>query len=223
MSGRKKFDPSIYFILDPGVCGGRDPYEVAQAAIKGGITMLQLREKTPDLVQTPELARRLVALTGGSTISFIVNDHVALAREVGADGVHLGQGDTAPAEARDMLGAQAIIGLTAFERAHLEAIDPGVVDYVGTGPFYETKTDKGKSVLGPEKFAELAALSPVPVVGIGGITPGNAGAVINAGANGVAMMRAISEAEDPEAAARKFVIQLASRSAGGGYMAGATG
>ena len=86
----------------------------------------------------------------------------------------------------------------------MAGIDPLVVDYVGTGPFYETRTDKGKPVLGAERFAAVAALSPVPVVGIGGITPENARAVLDAGADGVAMMRSISGADDVEAAARKF-------------------
>jgi len=88
-------------------------------------------------------------------------------------------------------------------------VDPAVVDYVGTGPFYETKTDKGKPVMGAEAFTQIAALSPVPVVGIGGVTASNCAAVIAAGADGVAMMRAISGAADPQVAARDFVSAVA--------------
>ena len=102
------------------------------------------------------------------------------------------------------MGADAIIGQTAFTEAHIAAVDPAIVDYIGTGPFYPTQTDKGKPVLGAEAFAELVALSPVPVVGVGGITPSNAAAVIDAGADGVAMMRSISEADDISAAVQAF-------------------
>ena len=137
-------------------------------------------------------------------IPLLINDYVEVAQAVGADGVHLGQGDASPLEARGILGAAAIIGQTAFTPAHMAAIDPAVVDYVGCGPFYETKTDKGKPVLGADGFAALVKLCPVPVVGIGGITPDNAHAVIAAGADGVAMMRSVSEAAMPEDAARAF-------------------
>jgi thiamine-phosphate pyrophosphorylase len=129
--------------------------------------------------------------------------------------VHLGQGDASPEEARVKLGADAIIGQTAFTQEQIEAVDPEVVDYIGTGPFYTTQTRKGKELLGPSeaggngRFAALAALSPLPVVGIGGITPENAHAVLEAGAQGVAMMRAISEADDPEGAARAFAGVIA--------------
>ncbi len=219
MISRRKFDPSIYFVLDPSVCGDKDPYDVARAALKGGVTMLQLRDKSGDLVGTPELAKKLLSVTRGIGVPLIINDDVELAKMVRADGVHLGQGDMKPEAAREILGPDVIIGVTAFAPAHIEAIDPAIVDYIGMGPFYETKTDKGKPVLGAEKFAELAALSSVSVVGIGGITPERTATVMDAGANGVAMMRSISEADDPEAAAQKFVLQLAIRSAGGGYRA----
>lgn len=211
MPGKKKFDPSIYFVLDPSACAGRDPLDVARAAIRGGITMLQYRDKESDELVRIDLAKQLQAITGGSRIAFVINDDVELARMIRADGVHLGQGDMPPAKAREVLGPQAIIGVTAFDPAHFAALDPAVVDYAGTGPFYPTKTDKGKPVLGAEKFARLVELSPVPVVGIGGITPENMGDVIKAGAEGVAMMRAISEAPDTEAAARLFAVRLAVR------------
>ena len=133
-----------------------------------------------------------------------MNDYVDVAFAARADGVHLGQGDSSAFDAREKLGGQAIVGQTAFTPEHMAAIDQSVIDYVGTGPFYETKTDKGKPVLGAEKFAELVKLSPVPVVGIGGIKPDNARAVIDAGADGAAFMRSVSEADDVEAAMGKM-------------------
>ena len=208
MSGYKKRNLSLYFVLDPSLCAERDPFDVARAALKGGVSMLQFRDKSGDIVETPALAKKLFSLTRGIGVPFIVNDDVEMARMIGADGVHLGQEDMKPEQARDILGPQAIIGVTAFEAKQIEAIDPDIVDYIGVGPFYETKTDKGKPVLGAEKFAALVKISPVPMVGIGGITPKNSGAVIKAGADGVAMMRSISEAENPEQAARNFESAL---------------
>src|SRR5262249_39993882 len=141
---------------------------------------------------------------------FIINDRPDVAKEIHADGVHLGQGDMKPEEARKLLGPDKIISVTAFTEDHLRAIDPVVVDYAGTGPFYQTKTDKAKPVLGPEKFAALVRVSPVPVVGIGGVTPQNAANVIQSGAAGVAMMRSISESENPRQAAQDFAAVLKS-------------
>ena len=197
---RKSFDLSVYFICDPSLCGGRDFVEVALAAVRGGATMVQLRDKSDDVLAH---ATRLKA--AGLAVPLLINDHVEVARAVDADGVHLGQGDMDVTAAREVLGADKIIGLTAFTAAHMAAVDPNVVDYVGTGPFFETLTDKGKPVLGAAGFAAVAALAPVPVVGIGGITADNAWAVLEAGADGVAMMRAVSMADDVEAAVRGFL------------------
>lgn len=207
-----QFDPqnlSVYFVVDPSLCAGRDVVDVVMAAVRGGATMVQLRDKSGDDVQTLMLAAMLGELLAPHGVPFLVNDSPEIAFAASADGVHLGQGDMSAAEARKMLGAEAIIGVTAFTPEHMALIDVDVVDYVGTGPFYETKTDKGKPVMGAERFTEIAALSPVPVVGIGGITPDNAGAVIEAGADGVAMMRAVSAADEPEDAARAFVGAVA--------------
>lgn len=203
MSFRQSFDLSIYFVADPACCGGRDIVDVVDMAVRGGVTMVQYRnKKDPMNDMLAEAAMLKEWMPDG--VPFLINDHVEVAFAVGADGVHLGQGDTGPKAARDRLGDMAIIGQTAFTPEHMAAIDPAVVDYVGTGPFYETKTDKGKPVLGAEKFTELVGLSPVPVVGIGGVTPENAKPVLDAGAKGVAMMRAISEAERPDEAAQAF-------------------
>ena len=172
--------------------------------------MVQYRNKDVSQMQTilaeAAMLQEWLAPTG---VPLLINDYVDVAFAIGADGVHLGQGDDDVIEARAKLGEAAIIGQTAFTPEHMAKIDPKIVDYVGTGPFYPTRTDKGKPVLGAARFAEIAALSPVPVVGIGGITPDNARAVMDAGASGVAMMRAISGAESPEAAARAFKEALA--------------
>ena len=161
--------------------------------------MIQLRDKSDQVLAH---ARALKGLN--LPVPLLINDHVDVAKDVDADGVHLGQGDMDVAKARRLLGPDKIIGLTAYNEAQIEGVDPAIVDYIGTGPVYATKTDKGKPVLGAQPFGKLAALSRVPVVGIGGVAPENALPVLHAGAAGVAMMRSISEAEDVGAAARAF-------------------
>lgn len=199
------FDPLVYFIVDPAVCRGRPIEDVTAAAVRGGVSMVQLRNKidTSDVVEAQ--ARGLQRVLAGTGVPLIINDHVEVAVKVGADGVHVGQGDCDPAAAREMIGADKILGVTAYRRSHYEVIDPAVVDYVGTGPIFPTKTKPDKPVLELELFQELLVYAPFPVVGIGGITPENARAVMETKADGVAMMRAISEADDPEQAARAFV------------------
>ncbi len=199
------FDLSVYFVLDPSLCGGRDVVDVARAAVVGGVTMIQLRNKSGNILELLDQAQKLREILNPLNVPLIINDRADVAKEINADGVHLGQGDMSPKEAREILGPDKIIGITAFTEDHFKAIDPATVNYAGTGPFYPTKTDKGKPLMGAEKFSALVKISPVPVVGIGGVTPENAAAVIQSGAGGVAMMRAISESENPEAAARNFV------------------
>lgn len=210
---RKNFDISLYVVLDPSACAGRDVVTVAAAVLRGGATMLQYRDKVnpPDVVLAN--ARAIKNLIEAEGVKFLINDHVHIAADIGADGVHLGQGDMNSSEALSILGPEAIIGLTAFTPAHFATLDPAVVDYAGTGPFYPTQTDKGKPVLGAAGFKALRALSPVPVVGIGGITLENAAAVIDAGADGVAMMRSVTAAPDPEKSVRDFVRVLKTRHA----------
>lgn len=205
---RGNLDLSVYFVLDPSLCAERDVLDIARAALTGGVTMVQYRDKAFPSAFTLQTVKRLLELCRKFDVPLLVNDYVDIAQEAGVDGVHLGQGDMTPQKARRLLGEQFIIGQTAYTRDQIEAVDPDVVDYIGTGPFYETQTKKGKPVLGQNDgaaFRELVALSPVPVVGIGGITPVNAAAVMEAGAGGVAMMRAISQARDPAQAAQDFV------------------
>jgi thiamine-phosphate pyrophosphorylase len=197
MNSKRSLNLSVYFVADPACCAGRTVTEVIERAVMGGVTMVQLRDKTgqfKDALAVRDMLRPL-------HIPFIINDDVHFARDIGADGVHVGQGDMSAAEARAIMGPDAIIGVTAYEPAHFDSLDPDMVDYAGTGPFFPTLTKPGKPVLGAEGFRKLVDLSPVPVVGIGGVTPDNAGEVIRAGAAGVAMMRSISENPDPKAAA----------------------
>ncbi len=206
---RNNFDLSVYFVADPAVCGGRAIEDVVYTAIRGGVTMVQLRNKRDSADIIREQARVVHSILADYRVPFLINDHVEIAAEVGADGVHIGQGDMSPAQAREIIGDDKVLGLTAYTRAHYDVVDTSIVDYLGTGPFFPTLTKPDKPVLGADGFAELIADVSLPVVGIGGITPENAGEVIDAGANGVAMMRGVSEAPDPSIAARKFMFAVA--------------
>lgn len=205
--------PAIYFVADPAACAGRDVVDVVKAAIRGGIHVVQYRDKSSDLSAIQQGAARLYdavkeeATRHGKTIPFFVNDYIQIAKTIGADGVHLGQGDGDVLAARDILGNNVLIGWTAYTPAHFHALNdfpPGTVDYVGTGPVYPTSVKKDKTALGPQGLAELIKLSTVPVIGIGGITPDNALPVLQADAAGVAMMNSISAADNPEQAAKDF-------------------
>lgn len=205
MTNIRKLDLSLYFIADPSVCTFHPIHTVVAAAIEGGATLIQYRDKSKNMDQIKDTACTLLTLCQSYNIPLLINDHVEIAAEIGADGVHIGQGDMSPAEAKASLHPDSIIGLTAFTPEHFAAIDPAIVDYTGTGPVYPTKTDKGKPVIGPDGLAKLIPLSPVPVVGIGGITKDNAAAVMRTGAAGIAMMRAISGAERPDLAAAELL------------------
>lgn len=205
MNYRNIFDLSVYFVLDPSVCAGRKIEDVVSAAVKGGVTMVQLRNKHDSLDVIEGQARAVQNVLADTNIPFIINDYVKLAAKINADGVHIGQEDMSASEARSIIGDDKILGVTAYTQGHYKVIDPNMIDYVGTGPFYATKTKPDKPVLGADGFAQLVKTALVPVVGIGGITPDNARDVIAAGAQGVAMMRSLSEADDIEIAARSFV------------------
>lgn len=205
----KAFDLSVYFVADPHSCGGRSLESVVLAALKGGITLLQLRNKEDGFETVFAQATAIKTLADDFGVPLLINDYPEVAMQCGAAGVHLGHEDDTPKEAREFLGPEAIIGMSSYTEQHFKDISPNIVTYAGTGPFFASKTDKGKVVLGAEKFTALIKNSPVPVVAIGGITPERAGEAIRAGAQGVAMMRAISEAPDPEAAARAFVTAVA--------------
>ncbi len=173
-----------------------------RAALDGGATLIQYRDKRGDIDLARAGAMRVKQAMDNHAhrVPFLINDYPELVVELGADGVHVGQGDMPPAHVRALIGDDAILGLTAFTAAHMAAIDPSVVDYVGTGPVYPTKTDKGKPILGVEGLRPLVALSPVPVVAIGGIDADNASAIMQTGVQGVAVMRAISAADQPQCA-----------------------
>lgn len=131
---RVNFNPAIYFVLDPSLCAGRKAAQVALAAAKGGVTMIQYRNKSGNMSEILAEAGYIAELLKPFNIPFLINDYVDVAFAVGAHGVHLGQGDASPQEARAKLDENAIIGQTVFTEEQIAALDPSIVDYIGTGP-----------------------------------------------------------------------------------------
>ncbi|WP_254767866.1 thiamine phosphate synthase [Salinilacihabitans rarus] len=192
-----------YLVTQASLSAGRSTPEVVRAAIEGGIDVVQLREKGTDARRRYELGRELRERTAAAGVDLIVNDRVDLAEAVDADGVHLGQSDLPVHVARDLLGPDAVVGCSAATVAAAERAVADGADYLGVGAVYGTDSkdvEEGTDGIGTERVAAIAEAVPVPVVGIGGITAENAGAVVEAGATGVAVISEITAAADPTAA-----------------------
>jgi len=204
----KLLDLRLNAIVDPERAGGHDLVALARLVARCGATLVQLRDKKSDTRPMIERARAIKAALAPLGVPFVVNDRVDVALAARADGVHVGPDDMTPADARALLGADAIIGVSIKSVAAAEAAPVGVFDYAGVGGVYATLSkEQDNPPIGPDGFARVAAVlrrrAPnVPLVGIAGIEAGNAGAVIAAGADGVAVISALSLAPDPAAAAR---------------------
>ena len=199
---------NLYFIMGTVNLAGRDPLHVLEEALKGGVTSFQLREKGPGALTGEELKAFALAcqqLCEQYSVPFIVNDDIDLAIEIGADGIHIGQEDGYISVVRNKVGPDMLIGVSTHSVTEAIAAADAGADYIGLGPVYETQTKTDtQPVIGIETIREVASLLPgLPIVAIGGISERRAGAVIKAGASGVAVISAISGEEDPgEAASR---------------------
>lgn len=203
--GRKDAEWSVYVITDRRAAGERSIVHVVHAAIRGGATAVQLREKESSTRQMIQLGHELHELTREAGIPLIVNDRVDVALALNAEGVHVGQDDLPAPMARRLIGTERILGVSAGTvKEALEAERDGA-DYLGVGDVYGTpsKPDTGVPI-GVEGLAAVAKAVAIPTVAIGGITTDNAEAVIEAGAAGVAVISAVIGANDPEAAARQL-------------------
>jgi thiamine-phosphate pyrophosphorylase len=201
------------------VCDSAPPHhdlpDLLRAAAAGGVDVVQLRDKRladEELVAVAHAAR---ALCERLEVMLIVNDRPSVAREAGADGVHLGQDDAPVADVRELLGADMLIGLSTHTPEQIDATDGSLVDYIGVGPIHETPTKQGRPAVGLELVRYAAEHAPVPFFAIGGLDVDNVAEAIDAGAARVCVLRAIAEAEDPERVARALREQLGARPAGG--------
>lgn len=201
----KNVDWSVYVITDRRAARGRPLVEVVRAAIAGGATVVQLREKEAGTRQMIELGQTLHEITRAAGLPLIVNDRVDVALALDAEGVHVGQDDMPAPLARRLIGPGRILGVSAGTVDEARRAERDGADYLGVGDVFGTpsKPDAGPPI-GVAGLAEIVRAVAIPVVAIGGITPENAAATIQAGAVGVAVISAVLGAEDVEQAARRL-------------------
>ena len=205
-------DLSLYLVTDTAIAAaaGHSVPAVVEAAVAGGVTIVQVREKHASTQQLVDVLGSVAAVLP-SGVPLVVNDDVeaflaARADGIAVAGVHVGQGDAPAAEVRAAIGPDALIGLSAATPAELAAVDPSVVDHVGIGALHgsSTKPD-APAALGVDGMRQRVALSPVPAVAIGGVTVADARALRGSGLAGLAVVSGLCGAADPAAAARAYV------------------
>lgn len=201
----------LYLVTDSALCRGRTLADVVEQAVAGGIRCVQLREKTAatrDFMAQAMLLRSILAPRG---VPLVINDRIDVALACEADGVHLGQADMPPEQARRLLPPHVFIGWSVESLGDVARSATLPVDYLGVSPVFATptKTDT-KAPWGLEGLRQIRAASPLPLVAIGGIHAGNAAAVLDAGADGLAVVSAVCAADDPCAAAAALGAAAAS-------------
>jgi thiamine-phosphate pyrophosphorylase len=203
-----KFD--VYVVTDETVSGGRSHAEIARQATAGGAGIIQLRDKARSCSELVRIGREIGAITRSAGAGFIVNDRLDVAISCGADGVHLGQGDVSCGVARQIAPPGFVIGVSVGSVAEARDAEREGADYVALSPVFATgsKPDAGPGH-GLAIIREIRAAVRIPVIAIGGIGPENAGRVIDAGADGVAVISAITGAPDITGAARQMVTIVA--------------
>ncbi len=197
----------LYLVTDEASRCRHGLLDTVRMAVEGGVTLVQHRCKTGDAARQEDEARELKQLLDQMGIPLIINDNLDLALAIDAAGLHIGQLDMSPIEAREGLGPDKILGLTVNNAEQLRCVPEGIIDYLGIGPVFPTISKKNPApTLGVDGLTQLVAASPLPVVAIGGITAADAQAIRNqTGAHGLAIVSAICAAEDPRAAAQGFL------------------
>ena len=195
----------LYLVTDPDLGSDRPLLQIVEAALSGGVTAVQLRDKRASPAELLELGSEMRRICRRHEAPLFVNDRADIALALAADGVHLGAEDLPPAEARRLLPPPFRVGISVAGVGEARAAEAAGADYLGVGPVFATvtKADAGAPI-GVELLAEIAAAVRVPVIGIGGITAANCASVLEAGAAGVAVVSAIVTAPDPERAARQL-------------------
>ena len=206
---KASLDLRVYAIVDPEVSGGHDLVELSRKLAAGGTTLVQLRDKLSDTKVMVERARAIKKALG--KVPLLINDRVDVALAAGADGVHIGWDDMAPEDTRRLLGPDAIIGLTINSPQRADATNLALIDYAGIGGIYGTTSKATKNTpigtAGLKRVIEaLRRKQPgFATCGIAGINAANAAPVIEAGADGVSVISALSLAKDPQAASRELL------------------
>jgi len=202
---KSDIDYSVYLVTDRGLSKGRSTLDIVTAAVSGGASVVQLREKSANTREVIEEALRLKAFLRETGVPLIINDRLDVAQAVQADGVHLGQNDMPIEMARHLVGDRMIIGISAESVQDAIAAERAGADYLGVSPIYATPTKTDTAApLGLEGLRHIRRAVAIPLVGIGGLNRDNTREVIAAGADGVAVVSAIVSADNPESAAREL-------------------
>ena len=201
----RRAELGLYLVTDSGVTSGRNLVAMVEKAVSGGVTMVQVREKHSETGDFVDLAMKMKEVLAPYHVPLIINDRIDVALAVDADGVHIGQKDMPYALARQILGPGKIIGLSIETLDELEVANDQDVDYVAASPVFATptKTDTARP-WGLDGLREFCLRSAHPVVAIGGMNESTVTEVMEAGADGVAVVSAILAADDPQAAARNI-------------------
>jgi thiamine-phosphate pyrophosphorylase len=194
---RRLADAHLYLVCDVRDDGFLD------ASLRGGVDIVQLRAKDASDAEITEAGRRYAARCAEHGALFILNDRPDLVADTHADGVHVGQDDVAVAAARQLVGPDRIVGLSTHTPSEIDAA--AGVDYIGVGPVHATPTKPGRPAVGLALVRHAAAHAKVPFFAIGGIDAANVAAVRDAGAVRIAVVRALTDAADPERAARQLL------------------
>jgi thiamine-phosphate pyrophosphorylase len=203
----------LHVLTDRDLAGGESHVQIAQAAIAGGATIIQLREKHASGQAFYEAAQKVRQLCREARVPLIINDRLDICLAVDADGVHLGQDDLPGKAARQLLGPGRILGGSATTLEEALQVERDGADYVGFGPVYEARTTKPDTVepLGLEALSQVCQECTVPVIAIGGINAGNVETVLAAGAHGVAVISAIVADDDIAGATRQIRARIENR------------
>ncbi len=204
--GLKLEDCLLYAVTDTSWLRGQTLAQQVEAALRGGVTMVQLREKTLTGEALEQEAREILALCRSYGVPLLINDDVMLAKKIGAEGVHVGQDDMAASEAREILGDDAIVGVTARTVEQALAAEKAGADYLGSGAVFGTSTKKDAKPMDPAYFQKICESVSIPVVAIGGITADNIRQLEGRKMSGFAIVSGIFAAEDIEAQTRRLRI-----------------
>lgn len=202
-------DLSLYLVTDSRLIGQKNLLSVVEPALKGGVKVVQFREKSMEAKEIFDVAMELRALTSKYNVPLIINDRLDIALAVDADGVHLGQLDLPVEKVRQILGANKLIGFTVHNEAQAKAANQMDVDYVVAAPVFRTNTKLDtRGLLGFDGLRSILKVSKKPVIAAGGISLKNIAEVVDMGVDGVVVVNPIMTSDDPQLSAEKFVNML---------------
>jgi len=207
--GKSKIDCALYLVTDRGLSRGRRNLDIIRAAVAGGVTMVQLREKEATTREFYQEGLKIKEFLGEHNVPLIINDRLDIALALDAEGVHVGQDDMPVAVARRILGDDKIIGASVVDVAEAREAEAAGADYLGLSPIFVTSTKPDLTAqIGIDGIAPIRQAVRIPIVGIGSMSAENAFEAVRAGLDGVAVVSAICSQRDPEAAARAIKVEV---------------